>query len=280
MRPLIVCNFVTLDGCYEDATRTLAPLFEYQHPDYHADDQFDHYTLSLLKRAGTLLLAGHESALNNLRYWQGVLTDPAATDVRRAFARRIAQIEVVIVSDHLTPDDLTAFPNARAVRVADAPDTVRTLKGQPGGPLLILLSRLLWNDLLARGLVDELHLTTFPLLAGPGGTPLFTGRPPVPFRLLRSETFPGSGNVLNVWATAMLLPEGPMREDVLSDLPRVAAPARRALTNAGVTTLAALAERTEREIAALHGMGPKALGTLREALAVHSLTFAAPQEAP
>ncbi|NTY00589.1 dihydrofolate reductase family protein [Deinococcus sp. JMULE3] len=209
MRPLIVCNFVTLDGCYEDAGRTLAPLFTYQHPDYHADDGFDHYTLSLLERAGTLLLAGHESARNNLRYWQGVLTDPGATNVRRAFARRIAQIEVIIVSDHLTPADLTAFPNARAVRVADAPGTVRTLKGQPGGPLLILLSRLLWNDLLARGLVDELHLTTFPLLAGPGGTPLFTGRPPVQFRLIRSATFAGSGNVLTVWDTSALTQEAP-----------------------------------------------------------------------
>lgn len=206
MRRLIVCNFVTLDGCYEDASRTLVPLFEYQHPEYRGDDHFDHHTLELLEAAGTLLLAGHVSALNNLRYWQGVLTDPDTTDVRRAFARRIAQIEVVIVSDHLTPDDLTAFPNARAVTVADAEATVRTLKAGDGPPLLILLSRLLWNDLLARGLVDELHLTTFPLLAGPGGTPLFTGRPPVQFRLIRTQTYPGSGNVLNVWDVGRLAP--------------------------------------------------------------------------
>ncbi|GAA0522820.1 hypothetical protein [Deinococcus depolymerans] len=90
MRPLIVCHFVTLDGRYEDAGRTLAPLFEYQHPDDHADDRFGHHTLSLLERAGTLL-------------------------------------------------------------------------------------------------------------AGPGGTPLFTARPPVQFRLLRSATFTGSGNVLSVY---------------------------------------------------------------------------------
>ena len=68
------------------------------------------------------------------------------------------------------------------------------------------LSRLLWNDLLARGLVDELHLTTFPLLAGPGGTPLFTGHPPVQFRLIRTQTFPGSGNVLTVWDVSRLAP--------------------------------------------------------------------------
>lgn len=206
MRPLIVSNFVTLDGCYEDASRTLVPLFEYRHPDYDGDDQFDHHNLEVLEAAGTLLLAGHESALNNLRYWQGVQGDPQATPVRRAFARRIAQIETVIVSDHVTPGDLTPFPNARAAKVADAEATVRTLKAGEGPPILIILSRLLWQGMLARGLVDELHLTTFPLLAGPGGTPLFTGRPPVQFRLIRSQTYPGSGNVLNVYDVSRLAP--------------------------------------------------------------------------
>ena len=206
MRSLIVSNFVTLDGCYEDASRTLVPLFEYRHPDYSGDDQFDHHNLEVLEAAGPLLLAGRESALNNLRYWQGVQGDPQATPVRRAFARRIAQIETVIVSDHVTPGDLTPFPNARAAKVAEAEATVRALKAGEGPPILIILSRLLWQGLLARGLVDELHLTTFPLLAGPDGTPLFTGRPPVQFRLIRSQTYPGSGNVLNVYDVSRLAP--------------------------------------------------------------------------
>ncbi len=57
------------------------------------------------------------------------------------------------------------------------------------------------------------------------------------------------------------------------DLPRVGAPARRALTGAGITRLDQLTERTEAELAGLHGMGPKALGLLRGALAERGLSF-------
>jgi hypothetical protein len=55
------------------------------------------------------------------------------------------------------------------------------------------------------------------------------------------------------------------------------APARRALEHAGITTLTQLAQRSEREILALHGMGPKSLPTLRQALQDAGLVFAAPR---
>lgn len=47
----------------------------------------------------------------------------------------------------------------------------------------------------------------------------------------------------------------------------VAAPAMRALARAGYTRLEQLAGVPESELAKLHGMGPKALGLLRERLA-------------
>jgi len=57
---------------------------------------------------------------------------------------------------------------------------------------------------------------------------------------------------------------------------RFAAPARRALANAGLETLGDLAARTKAEVASLHGIGNNALRTLAELLEEHGLTFTSP----
>jgi hypothetical protein len=54
----------------------------------------------------------------------------------------------------------------------------------------------------------------------------------------------------------------------------LARPALRALASAGVTRLEHLTRLTEREAAALHGMGPRALGILKAALAERGSGFA------
>ncbi|MEV4483460.1 DNA-binding protein [Micromonospora coxensis] len=60
-----------------------------------------------------------------------------------------------------------------------------------------------------------------------------------------------------------------------TDIPRAAgAPATRALAAAGWTRLDQLTEVTERELLALHGVGPKAIGVLREALRQRGLRLA------
>jgi len=56
--------------------------------------------------------------------------------------------------------------------------------------------------------------------------------------------------------------------------PKIGAPATRALTAAGYTRLEQLTAVTEAELGKLHGMGPKALGLLRAALAEQGRTFA------
>lgn len=54
----------------------------------------------------------------------------------------------------------------------------------------------------------------------------------------------------------------------------LAAPAKRALTNAGYTILEQLSKVSEREVQQLHGMGPKAMRQLNEALAENGMSFA------
>ncbi len=58
--------------------------------------------------------------------------------------------------------------------------------------------------------------------------------------------------------------------------PKLSKPAQRALANAGYTKLGQLTKVTEAELAKLHGMGPKALGQLREALVAVGKSFAQP----
>ena len=54
----------------------------------------------------------------------------------------------------------------------------------------------------------------------------------------------------------------------------LAAPARRALAGAGYSRLEQLTKVSEAELKKLHGMGPKALGQLRQALSAKGLSFA------
>jgi uncharacterized protein YdhG (YjbR/CyaY superfamily) len=60
-----------------------------------------------------------------------------------------------------------------------------------------------------------------------------------------------------------------------SDLPKIGAPATRALQSIGITELRQLTKISEAELGQLHGMGPKALGILRETLKEKGLSFKA-----
>jgi hypothetical protein len=51
------------------------------------------------------------------------------------------------------------------------------------------------------------------------------------------------------------------------ELPKVGAPATRALESIGITHLDQVVDRSKAELLALHGFGPRALRILEEALA-------------
>ncbi|TDE38564.1 dihydrofolate reductase family protein [Actinomadura sp. 6K520] len=192
MRKLIVTNIISLDGYYEGPGNDIMAL--------PFDEGFSGYNAERLRAAATLLLGRH--TYEGLKsYWPPIADDTSQPPVEREISRLNGAIEKVVVSDTLTPGQTEPWRNTEIVERAAAHARIAELKNAPGKEILMFGSRTLWNDLLAAGLVDELHLMIGPAVLG-AGTPVFQGPAPISLRLLESRTLPDSSLVLTRHAPA------------------------------------------------------------------------------
>jgi dihydrofolate reductase len=193
MRNLIVSNAMSLDGYYEGPGKNVMALFDYRW-DYPTDESFDAYNAERLRAADTLLL-GRVSYQGFKGFWPSVADDPDATPIQREISHLNNAIDKVVISDSLTPEEAAPWHNTRIIGRVDAHEQIAELKRQSGKDILVFGSHTLWNDLLTKDLVDELHLMIGPVVLG-AGTPLFDGQPAVSLRLIETRMWDDSGNVL------------------------------------------------------------------------------------
>ena len=150
--------------------------------------------------AADTLVSGATTYRGLLSYWPLVADDPAQPEVERAISRRHRDLQHLVISDTLTAEETGPWrENTTIVRRDEARDAIAQAKKGVGGSLLAFGSMTTWNDLLAAGLVDELHM-----MVGAGvlldGVPAFSVQPPGPMRLTSARQLGDSNIALLVYS--------------------------------------------------------------------------------
>lgn len=189
MRKLIVTNIVSLDGYFEGPGGNVMAL--------PMDAAFDTYNAERLRTADTLLL-GRRTYDMFKGFWPTVADNPAFGPVQQEISRLDNAIDKLVVSDSLVLDPSAPWTDTTTVLTrAQAHAHIADLKRGDGGDILVFGSHTLWNDLLAAGLVDELHLIVGAAALG-DGTPAFTAANSL--KLIGTRAFEGSDNHLAQYA--------------------------------------------------------------------------------
>jgi len=189
---VVVSSIVSVDGYTEGPGGDVMVM-----PMDHA---FDEHNAERMRAAGSILF-GATTYRGMAGFWPTVVGSPELTPGSAYIAQRYAEgIPVTVVSDTVTEADTGAWRDQTTiVRRADAHDHVARQREQDGDDILVFGSRTLWGDLLAHGLVDELHLMVGPAVVA-GDQHAFAGVPATALRLLGVRRWDGSDNVLLSYA--------------------------------------------------------------------------------
>jgi dihydrofolate reductase len=174
-RKLIESTFVTLDGSIDNPQNWSGPYW---------DDEHSSYSRELLFAADALLLG---------RATYEVFAEAWPTRPSEPFTDRINSLPKHVASRTLR--EANAW-NASLIE-GDVAERVAELKRRPGANIVKYGSGELDKTLLEHGLIDEIHLWIFPVIAGPGER-LFDGLDVTHLDLVRTTPFK-SGIVVNVY---------------------------------------------------------------------------------
>lgn len=174
MRKLVESTFVTLDGRISSPQDWSPPYW---------DDEHMAYATRLLFDADALLL-GRMTYEGFAEAWPQRSGDPY-TDRINAMPKYVASRTLTEATWNTTVLD------------GDVVEQVTALKASPGANLLKFGTGELDRALLANGLVDELHLWMFPVLAG-AGQPLIDGIDVTHLALIETTSF-ASGIVVSTY---------------------------------------------------------------------------------
>ena len=155
MRNIVVSEFVSLDGVFEDP----GGAEKFKHGGWSfkfRDDQVPKYKLDEVFASDALLL-GRVTYEGFAKAWPSVKDDVG-------FAEKMNGMPKYVVSTTLKKLD---WNNSRLIR-ANIADEVKKLKQLPGRDILVYGSGKLVNTLLQQDLVDELRLMVHPVVLGSG----------------------------------------------------------------------------------------------------------------
>ncbi|MDT5069821.1 MAG: hypothetical protein QOK02_5976 [Mycobacterium sp.] len=171
MRTLTAGMFVSLDGVVEAPDQWHFPYF---------NDEMGAAVDAQLGAADTILL-GRETYDSFAGAWPDREADGGED---AAFAKKLGDARKIVVSRQRLEFH---WRNSEQL-TGDLVRAVTALKNQPGGDIAMSGSVSVVRQLLAAGLLDELHLFVHPIAVGRGAR-LFDDGETIPLRLVRSQAF-------------------------------------------------------------------------------------------
>jgi dihydrofolate reductase len=173
MRKIIANLFISLDGVVEEPAEWHFPYF---------NDEMGAAVDAVLATADTMLL-GRKTYDDHAGAWP---EREAAGGEDAEFAKKLGDARKIVVSRQ--PGLQLAWRNSEQLQ-GDLVEAVTALKDEPGGSIATSGSISVVRQLLAAGLLDELHLLVHPIAVRKGMRLFDEGDTRLPLRLISSEAF-------------------------------------------------------------------------------------------